>query len=168
VTLTTSLGPIVIRLDPEAAPVSVQNFLNYVASGHYNQTVFHYVEQGKLILGGGYLEDGTAKPAGLPIRCEADNGRQNVQGTIAMARDAAVIDSAASQFFINIEDAPHLDHAGDSPAEFGYCVFGEVIEGLDIARQIAAIPSETQVIDGVETSVPAKTVRIESANELLR
>lgn len=166
VRIVTSLGPIVIRLDPEAAPVTVANFLNYISSGHYNETVFHYVAEGQLILGGGFLEDGKPKPAGPPILCEADNGRKNVEGTIAMAREAAVIDSATSQFFINLEDAPHLDHTGDSPADFGYCVFGEVIEGLEVARQIAATPTETQVIDGVELSVPARTVRIESATSL--
>jgi peptidyl-prolyl cis-trans isomerase A (cyclophilin A)/peptidyl-prolyl cis-trans isomerase B (cyclophilin B) len=166
VRLTTSLGPIDIRLDPEAAAVTVRNFLNYVRSHHYDQTVFHYVEDGKIILGGGYLADGSPKPAGPPILNEAHNGRQNKAGTIAMARDAGVIDSATSQFFINLQDAPHLDHSGDTPAEYGYCVFGEVIDGLDVARQISAIGSKTEVIAGEELSVPAKTVRIESVKVL--
>jgi cyclophilin family peptidyl-prolyl cis-trans isomerase len=166
VRITTSLGPIDVRLDPDSAFVTVQNFLNYARSGHYDQTVFHYVEKGQLILGGGFLEDGTPKPAGPPILNEAHNGRKNKQGTIAMARDAAAIDSATSQFFINLEDAPHLDHAGETPADYGYCVFGEVIDGLQVARQIADAPTETRVVEGEELSVPAKTVRIESVKVL--
>jgi cyclophilin family peptidyl-prolyl cis-trans isomerase len=166
VRITTSLGPIDVRLDAEAAYVTVQNFLNYAKSGYYDQTVFHYVEKGQLILGGGFLEDGTARPVRPPILNEAHNGRKNTQGTIAMARDAAAIDSATSQFFINLVDAPHLDHAGEAPAEYGYCVFGEVIDGLDVAREIASAPTETRVIDGEEMVVPAKTVRIESVSIL--
>lgn len=166
VRINTSLGPIDVRLDPEAAPVTVQNFLNYVESDYYVQTVFHYVEDGELILGGGVAADGTAKPVQRTIRNEAHNGRKNKRGTIAMARDADVIDSAASQFFINLQDAPHLDYSGDTPDQYGYCVFGNVVRGLEIAEQISAIPTKTQQVDGVDFEVPTKMVRIESVQVL--
>lgn len=166
VRLDTSLGPIELRLDPQAAPITVQNFLNYVQTGHYAETVFHHVEQGRLILGGGFAPDGSPRSTSMAIRNEADNGRKNKRGTIAMARDAAVIDSATSQFFINLQDAPHLDHAGETPEEYGYCVFGEVTKGLDIAEKISAIPMESQTVDGEQVEVPTRTVRIESVQVL--
>jgi cyclophilin family peptidyl-prolyl cis-trans isomerase len=167
VRIATSLGPIELRLDPQAAPITVQNFLNYVQSGYYAETVFHYVEQGRLILGGGLTPEGSPRPTSMAIRNEAHNGRKNKRGTIAMARDAAVIDSATSQFFINLQDAPHLDHAGEAPDNYGYCVFGEVTKGLDVAEKISAIPMETRTVDGEQVEVPARTVRIESM-EVLR
>ena len=168
VRINTSLGPIDVRLDQDAAPLTVRNFLNHAQSRHYDGTTFHYVEKDKFILGGGYTwVDGAPIETGEPIRSEAENGRKNTRGTLAMARDANVIDSATTQFFINLEDAPHLDYSGDAPDEYGYCVFGDVVKGLEVAEQIAATPTEKQVVDGEEQNVPTLMVRIESV-EVLR
>jgi cyclophilin family peptidyl-prolyl cis-trans isomerase len=143
--------------------VTVQNFLHYVRSGHYMDTVFHYAEKGRLILGGGYAADGSTVAAGRSIRNEAHNGKKNRRGTLAMARDAGVIDSSTSQFFINLQDAPHLDHQGDTPDQYGYCVFGEVVSGLDLADQISAMPAPEQ---GTADADATRTVRIESVQVL--
>ena len=94
-----------------------------------------------MLVAGGYSADRKAKPTRTPIRNEAHNGVKNTRGTIAMARDASLIDSATTQFFINLADAPKRDHTGDTPANYGYCVFGEVTEGLDVAEKISQSPS---------------------------
>jgi cyclophilin family peptidyl-prolyl cis-trans isomerase len=137
--IDTNLGAIVVRLDGDRAPGTVRNFLNYMNEDFYNNTLVHYVAPDTMIVGGGYTADGQLKsPTQPPIRNEAHNGWKNVRGTIAMARDAAAgIDSATSQFFINLSDAPTLDHRGTTPDEYGYCVFGEVTEGLDVADKIS-------------------------------
>src|SRR5207244_12564963 len=129
--IDTSLGAITVRLDGIRAPGTVRNFLNYVNEGLYDNTLVHYVDAGKMIVAGGYAADRTPKPARTPIRNEAHNGLKNVRGTIAMARDAALIDSATTQFFVNLADAPQRDHTGDTAATYGYCVFGKVTDGLD-------------------------------------
>jgi peptidyl-prolyl cis-trans isomerase A (cyclophilin A) len=142
VRIETDLGAITLKLDAETAPGTVRNFLNYVTDGFYNDTTFHYVAPGSMILGGGYTAGGRAKsPKFPPVRNEAHNGRKNLRGTVAMARDAAVIDSATSQFFINLADAPQRDFAGEAADQYGYCVFGEVIEGLDVADRISESPT---------------------------
>ncbi len=141
VQINTNLGAIKLRLDAEKAPGTVRNFLNYVNEGFYKNVIFHYVLPGKMIVGGGYTADYELKPASSTIRNEARQERKNLRGTIAMARDSALIDSGSSQFFINLEDAPQRDHAGESPAEYGYCVFGDVIEGLDVAEEISQAPT---------------------------
>jgi len=166
VRIETDLGAITLKLDAASAPGTVRNFLNYVSDGFYNDTTFHYVAPGSMILGGGYTVDGRAKPPKFPpIRNEADNGRKNLRGTVAMARDAAVIDSATSQFFINLSDAPQRDYAGEAPDQYGYCVFGEVIEGLDVADRIAELP--TRDLGGDLAQSPQPPVAINSIRVVL-
>jgi cyclophilin family peptidyl-prolyl cis-trans isomerase len=141
VRIETSLGAIRVRLDGEKAHGTVSNFVNYVNEGFYTNTIFHYVAPGKMIIGGGFSPNYELRPTRSTIRNEADNGRKNVRGTIAMARDSSLIDSASTQFFINLEDAPQRDYKGDTPDSFGYCVFGEVLEGLDVAERISQAPT---------------------------
>lgn len=161
VRIDTDQGSITLKLDAVTAPGTVRNFLNYVSDGFYTDTTFHFVAPGSMILGGGYTVDGRAKATKFPpIRNEAAGGRKNLRGTVAMARDAAVIDSATSQFFINLADAPQRDHTGEAPDQYGYCVFGEVIEGLDVADRIANSP--TQDLGGDLAQSPEPPVAINS------
>jgi cyclophilin family peptidyl-prolyl cis-trans isomerase len=141
VKVETNLGAIKIRLDAEKAPGTVRNFLNYVNKGFYKDTIFHFVDPGKMIVGGGFSSNQELKDARDTIRNEAHNGRKNVRGTVAMVRNSQLIDSASSQFFINLEDAPQRDHTGSTAEEYGYCVFGDVIEGLDVAERISQTPT---------------------------
>ncbi len=163
VELRTSMGAITLKLDADAAPETVHNFISYVTSGHYNGTIFHQVERGYAALGGGYTPELAERPGRYPIRNEATNGRKNLRGTVAMARRSDEIDSATCQFIINLEDNPSLDHHGDAPAEFGYCVFGEVADGLDVLQRIAAVPVQDK---GGFPNLPMQTVVIESARRL--
>lgn len=140
VLIRTTLGDLHVRLDAERAPRTVQNFLNYVYSGHYDGTIFHQVERDYVALGGSYTPDLTEKQARYPIPNEATNGLRNRRGTIAMARRLDTVDSSTCQFFINLADNPKLDHRGDAPDQFGFCVFGEVIEGLDVLDRLSAQP----------------------------
>jgi cyclophilin family peptidyl-prolyl cis-trans isomerase len=137
VRIDTSLGAITLRLDAENARGTVQNFLNYVNEGFYKDTIFHYVVPNKIVLGGGYSSDYQLKPTHGPIRNEAHNGLKNLRGTIAMTRDPTLIDSANAQFYINLEDAPQRDHTGETPDAYGYCVFGQVTDGLDVVEKIS-------------------------------
>ena len=160
VEIETTLGRIRVRLDAENAPATVRSFLNYVDDGFYANTLIHYVNANKMILGGGYSVDGQLKPTSTTLRNEAHNGLKNVRGTIGMARDvSAGIDSATSQFFINLADAPSLDHRGETPDEYGYCVFGEVVEGLDVADQISRSATRDQGGDLSQTPVPPVVVK---------
>lgn len=161
VVLNTSLGAIKVKLDAEKAPLTVRNFLEYVNSGHYDGTIFHQVEKGFIVLGGGYSVDMTEKRAQMPIRNEAHNGRKNLRGTIAMARFPDNVDSATSQFFINLSDNPVLDHQGDD--QYGYCVFGEVISGLEVVEKIAE--AEARDADKFQ-NVPVDPIAIQSARRL--
>jgi peptidyl-prolyl cis-trans isomerase A (cyclophilin A) len=156
VTLETSLGSIVIELDPERAPVSVANFLSYVDSGFYTGTIFHRVIPDFMIQGGGFSADMTQKPTKSPIKNEADNGLQNDSFTIAMAR-TSVVDSATAQFFINLKDNDFLNHGG---RDFGYAVFGKVTGGTDVVKKIAAVKTTTKVGN---QNVPVEPVVIKSA-----
>ncbi len=142
VVVETSLGPITLRLDAQRAPLTVDNFLAYVDSGFYQDTIFHQVFRGQGIVGGGYTAAGELKPARSPIRNEADNGLKNRRGTIAMLRAPDSIDSAQSQFFFNLADNEMLDHRDRTPEGYGYCVFGQVVAGLDVLDKIAAVPVE--------------------------
>lgn len=142
VILETSLGSIILELYPNQAPISVANFLRYVDSGFYDGTIFHRVIPGFMIQGGGFTKDMNEKKTDEPIKNEAGNGLSNLRGTIAMAR-TSVVDSATSQFFINTVDNLFLDHQDESPEGYGYCVFGKVIEGLEIAEQIQNVPTGT-------------------------
>ena len=154
--METNQGAITIRLNAVLAPVTVRNFLNYAGDGFYDNTLVHYVDPGKMILAGGYSADRQAKPPRLPIRNEAHNGLKNTRGTIAMTRDPGQIDSATSQFFINLADAPQRDHQGDTPEAYGYCVFGEVIEGLDVAEKISQSSTSNLGGDLIQTPEPAR------------
>ena len=131
----TSLGAITIELFDADAPVSVENFLQYVDDGHFDGTVFHRVIPGFVIQGGGMTADLDQKPTRAPIANEAKNGRRNLRGTLSMARTND-INSATSQFFVNLVDNDFLDHR---PGSYGYAVFGQVVEGMDVVDRIAAV-----------------------------
>ena len=159
VALDTSLGRIVLELDPVKAPKSVENFLDYVKSGQYDGTIFHRVIQTFMIQGGGFTADLQQKPTKPPVKNESSNGLSNVRGTIAMARTAAP-DSATCQFFINtVDNARGLDnpHAQGS----GYAVFGKVVEGMDVVDKIAAVPTGNR---GPYQNVPNTPVVIKKAS----
>lgn len=134
--INTSKGDIHLNLDETKAPATVTNFLNYVRSGFYNDTIFHRVIDGFMIQGGGLTASMENKPTEKPIKNEASNGKMNKRGTIAMARTMDP-DSATSQFFINVADNAFLNYNGSQPQGHGYCVFGEVTEGMDIVDAIA-------------------------------
>lgn len=156
VVLETSLGDIVIELRQDRAPVSVQNFLAYARSGHYDGTIFHRVLKGFMIQGGGYTPDLESRPTRPPIRNEATNGLRNLRGTVAMARSSAVR-SATAEFFINVEDNSKLNHRGLTPDMYGYAVFGRVLEGMDGVDRMAAVA--VKPVDGHE-AVPVEPIVI--------
>jgi len=137
VTLNTSKGPIAVELFADRAPKSVENFLQYARDGHYAGTVFHRVIPGFMVQGGGFTPDLQQKPTRDPIENEADNGLKNERGTLAMARTSD-IQSATSQFFINVADNDFLNH-GDR--DFGYAVFGRVTDGMDVVDAIVDSPT---------------------------
>ena len=158
VKLITSYGDIVLELDQENAPISTENFLSYVESGFYNETIFHRVISGFMIQGGGHLEDMTAKDADLePITNEANNGLRNDRGTVAMAR-TAYPHSATSQFFINHKDNDFLNFRTNQVEEgWGYAVFGKVTEGMEVVDKIAAV--QTTAVSYYQ-DVPAEAIKI--------
>jgi peptidyl-prolyl cis-trans isomerase B (cyclophilin B) len=135
VQIETSLGEIILELDPARAPVSVENFTAYARAGHYDGTIFHRVIKGFMIQGGGLTADMQEKPTGAAIVNEAANRLRNRTGSVAMARTAEV-DSATAQFFINTEDNKFLDHSGLKPELYGYAVFGQVVDGMDVVYTI--------------------------------
>lgn len=139
VVLETSLGDIVIELRQDRAPASVENFLAYAKTGFYDGTIFHRVIRGFMIQGGSHLPDLEAKVTRAPIRNEAANGLRNLRGTVAMARSSAVR-SATSGFFINVEDNSQLNHKGMMPGDYGYAVFGRVLQGMDVVDKIVGVP----------------------------
>ena len=144
VLLVTSMGEITLELDAAAAPRTVENFLAYARDGHYNGTVFHRVVPGLLVQAGGFTPDLQPKPAREPVPHEGGNGLSNRRGTIAAARDRGVVDSATTQFFINLADNPQFDGAaGDDPYTAGYAVFGRVVLGMEVIDRIAAVPTAT-------------------------
>ena len=158
VKMTTSYGEIVIELDKENAPITTENFLSYVESGFYNETVFHRVISGFMIQGGGHLADMTSKDEKLdPIQNEANNGLKNNRGTIAMARTANP-HSASSQFFINHADNAFLNFRTNQVDEgWGYAVFGQVIEGMEVVDKIADV--ETGSV-GPYQDVPVEAITV--------
>ena len=159
VLISTSLGDITVELYNDRAPVSVQNFLQYVNDGFYPGTIFHRVISGFMIQGGGFTTDMVEKPTRPPIRNEATNGLTNVRGTLAMARTEA-LRSATAQFFINVADnRVKLDHHGFSPEDFGYAVFGRVLSGLEVCDRIAAVKTRT---NGPHEDVPVEPVVIKA------
>jgi cyclophilin family peptidyl-prolyl cis-trans isomerase len=159
VTFATSLGDIRVRLNAEKAPETVDNFLyNYVKSGFYDGTIFHFVQDNYIAMGGGYDAELNAKEPSPPIRNEASNGLKNVHGTLAMSRQREFADSATSQFYFNLADNPNLDQTdAENGKTSGYCVFGEIIEGIDVLQKIAKV----QVSDSSEFSdVPVEPIVI--------
>jgi len=150
VSIQTSRGEIVVKLDAQTTPKTTDAFLDYVKRRQYDGTIFHQVIKNYAIVGGQYQQDLTARPPRTPIPNEADRCRlKNRRGTIAMMRDPDIRDSGACQFFINLADHPELDHQdAKSALKFGYCVFGEVIEGQDVVDKIAAVAVKNEVKDG--------------------
>ncbi|HQV07907.1 MAG TPA: peptidylprolyl isomerase [Thauera sp.] len=159
VKLHTNHGIITLELDAEKAPVTVANFLAYVESGHYNNTVFHRVIDGFMIQGGGFEPGMNQKPTGEQIKNEADNGLKNERGTIAMARTQAP-HSATAQFFINVADNDFLNHRSPDLQGWGYCVLGKVSEGMDVVDAIRKVKTGSS---GFHQDVPKEDVIIERA-----
>ena len=155
----TSQGRFVVELYPDKAPTTVANFLQYVNSGFYEGTIFHRVVDSFVIQGGGLTPDLQRKPTLEPIPNEANNGLKNEPGTLAMAR-ALKPDSATSQFFINLADNKTLNYYRPEPALMGYCVFGKIIRGMDVAQRIGRIPTQ---VTGKLTELPREIVMIEKA-----
>ncbi|MCR4413257.1 MAG: peptidylprolyl isomerase [Thermoguttaceae bacterium] len=143
VVIETTHGDIRVTLDREHAPMTVDNFLSYVARGHYDGTIFHQVLKDYVIIGGGFTPDGTEKKVNTPVYTEARNGQKNVRGAMAMVRKPEQPHSATCQFFINVSDNPNLDYEGDSFDKYGYCVFGHVApESMAVVDRIASVPVE--------------------------
>ena len=159
VKLTTSLGDIVIKLNPEKAPVSSANFLTYVNEGFYNGTIFHRVIPGFMAQGGGFDTSFNQKAVHSPIKNEAENGLPNSRGTLAMAR-TNVPDSATAQFFINYKDNGFLNYTSPTSNGWGYAVFGEVVEGMDVVDAMAKQPTGNR---GGHQDVPKTDIIIEKA-----
>ena len=162
VLLETSKGAVKIELFKEKAPITVKNFLGYVKEGFYDGLVFHRVIKEFMIQGGGLDENLVQKKPKYAIKNEADNGLSNKRGTLAMAR-TAIVDSATSQFFINVVDNHFLDHQGKQPDRYGYCVFGQVLEGMEVVDEIRAVKTGSR---GGHTDVPVEPVFITSAKVL--
>ena len=159
VELDTNMGAIVIELNEEKAPKTVENFLNYVKSGHYDGTIFHRIIDGFMIQGGGMDAEMNEKATNAPVENEADNGLKNDKGTIAMARTQDP-HSATSQFFINVKDNDFLNHSGKNMQGWGYTVFGKVTSGMDVVKKIEGVPTGRY---GMHADVPKQPVIIESA-----
>ena len=157
ITLKTSMGDIVIKLDHEKAPKSCENFEQYVREGHYDGTIFHRVIGNFMIQGGGFMPDMMQKATRDPIENEAANGLSNVNGSIAMARTSAP-HSATAQFFINVKDNSFLDHPGQDG--WGYCVFGKVTGGMDVVEQIKGVDTTNKA---GHSDVPVEPIVIEKA-----
>ena len=153
ITIKTNHGDISVELFEEKAPISCENFRQYVSDGHFNGTIFHRVMPNFMIQGGGMDENMTSKPTRDPIKNEADNGELNARGTLAMAR-TGVVDSATSQFFINLNDNDFLNNGS---RDFGYAVFGRVSDGMDVVDAIAAVQTGNS---GGHQDVPVEAVSI--------
>ena len=153
ITIKTNHGDISVELFDDKAPISCENFRQYARDGHFAGTIFHRVIPNFMIQGGGMDESMTSKPTREPIKNEADNGVSNTRGTLAMAR-TMVVDSATSQFFINLRDNDFLDHG---TRDFGYAVFGKVTDGMDVVDTIAAVPTGNR---GGHQDVPVDAVEI--------
>ena len=159
VELDTSMGAIIIELNEEKAPKTVENFLNYVKSGHYDGTIFHRIIDGFMIQGGGMDAEMNEKATNAPVENEADNGLKNDKGTIAMARTQDP-HSATSQFFVNVKDNDFLNHSGKNMQGWGYTVFGKVTSGMDVIEKMRGVPTGRF---GMHADVPKEPVVINSA-----
>jgi peptidyl-prolyl cis-trans isomerase B (cyclophilin B) len=162
VQLTTSMGNITLTLNDELAPKSSANFLNYVRSGHYDGTIFHRVIANFMVQGGGMTAGMKQKPTQAPIDNEADNGLPNTRGSVAMARTSDP-HSATSQFFINVVDNAFLNFSAPTPQGWGYAVFGEVTEGMEVVDAIRQVKTGSS---GFHQDVPKEDVTILSATIL--
>ena len=156
--IDTSMGTITLSLDADKAPATVANFVKYAKDGHYDNTIFHRVIDGFMIQGGGFTRDMNQKQTREPIRNEAMNGLKNDRGTIAMAR-TMVVDSATSQFFINLVDNDFLNFQSPTPQGFGYAVFGKVTDGMSVVDAIAKVKTG---FAGPHQNVPEEPVVIKS------
>ncbi|MDH5423819.1 MAG: peptidylprolyl isomerase [Gammaproteobacteria bacterium] len=156
VQIETTMGSIIMELYPEKAPITVENFLTYVKDDFFSETIFHRVIPNFMVQGGGMLEDMTQKTTRDMIKIEADNGLSNDRGTVAMAR-TMVPDSATAQFFINVKDNSFLNHTAPTSQGWGYCVFGKVLEGMDVVDKIVAVPTTTKAGHG---DVPVESIII--------
>ncbi|KAA0892048.1 peptidylprolyl isomerase [Oryzomonas rubra] len=159
VMLETSKGSIKIELFSDKAPITAKNFLSYVREGYYDGLIFHRVIKDFMVQGGGMSENLEQKKPKFAIKNEADNGLSNERGTLAMAR-TSVVDSATSQFFINVVDNSFLDHRGKQPDLYGYCVFGKVLEGMEVVDEIRTVKTGTS---RGHSDVPVEPVFIVSA-----
>lgn len=162
VRLNTSMGAITLELDKDKAPKTVENFIAYVESGHYNDTIFHRVIEDFVIQGGGLDSKMQEKPTRPPIRNEANNRLSNLLGTVAMARTPEP-HSASAQFFINTNDNAFLDFSRETDDGWGYCVFGKVIDGMDVVENIELVSTTSR--DGFQ-DVPEAVILIESVDIL--
>jgi peptidyl-prolyl cis-trans isomerase B (cyclophilin B) len=159
VKLHTSFGVITLELDEARAPDSVKNFLGYVESGHYTNTLFHRVIDGFMVQGGGFEPGMKLKATKAPVKNEAQNGLKNTRYTVAMARTSEP-HSATAQFFINVNDNGFLDHTAPTPQGWGYCVFGRVTEGAEVVDRIKVVKTGRR---GMHQDVPVQDVIIERA-----
>ncbi|MCK5877976.1 MAG: peptidyl-prolyl cis-trans isomerase [Candidatus Marithrix sp.] len=159
VKIQTNHGDILIQLDSDKAPKTVANFIDYVNAGFYNGTIFHRVIENFMIQGGGMEPGMSEKETSPPVENEATNGLSNTNGTVAMARTPDP-HSASSQFFINTSDNVFLNHTAKTPQGWGYCVFGEVVEGMDIVGKIKKVPTTSVA---AHQDVPVTDVIIENA-----
>lgn len=160
ISMQTSMGEIILELNREKAPISVENFLSYTEKEHYDGTIFHRVISNFMIQGGGFTEDMTQKQVDRPIKNEWRNGLSNARGTIAMARLGNQPDSATSQFFINVSDNAFLDQPRDGA---GYAVFGKVVKGMDVVDKIRQVRTTTR---GMHGDVPVEPVVIEKMRKI--
>ncbi|MFT7561009.1 MAG: peptidyl-prolyl cis-trans isomerase B (cyclophilin B) [Flavobacteriales bacterium] len=155
----TNFGDFSVELDFEKAPKTAANFKKYVESGHYDNTIFHRIIDGFMVQGGGFDEDMEQKPAPDTVENEADNGLKNDEGTLAMARTSDP-HSASAQFFINIKNNDFLNHTSKDANGWGYCVFGKVVEGMDVVNKIKGVATGSRM---GHQDVPTETVVIKSA-----
>ena len=160
VKLITNFGDITLELNPEKAPITVANFLQYVESGFYDGVIFHRVIDGFMVQGGGFDANMKQKATKDEIKNEADNGLANNKYTVAMAR-TSIPDSASSQFFINVGDNDFLNHTAPTSSGWGYCVFGKVVEGMDVVDKIRAVKTTSKA---GHQDVPVESVIIEKAS----
>ncbi|MCC6611110.1 MAG: peptidyl-prolyl cis-trans isomerase [Burkholderiales bacterium] len=162
VKLHTNFGTITLELDAARAPETTKNFLQYVQDGHYDNTIFHRVIDGFMIQGGGFAPGMKQKPTRAPIKNEAQNGLQNERGTVAMARTGEP-HSATAQFFINVADNAFLNHTAPTPQGWGYCVFGRVVDGMDVIERIKGVRTGSS---GFHKDVPVEDVVIQRVEDV--
>lgn len=158
--METSMGTITLELNEAKAPATVENFVKYAESGFYDDTIFHRVIDGFMIQGGGFTRDMNQKDTGFPIRNEAMNGLKNERGTIAMAR-TMVVDSATSQFFINLVDNDFLNFSAPTAQGFGYAVFGKVVDGMEVVDKIGKVRTG---FSGPHQNVPDEPIVIKKVS----